>query len=92
MAALWHTVVTPASTRSILEEIGAIHDGPVTQTQDLTVFNVTTDAVVVRQARVESQPQPVPGVPRSEPEVRLPADPDWWAEALIPLEDEAPAS
>jgi hypothetical protein len=55
--------------------------------QDLTVFNVTKEAVVVRQAEVDSQPLPVPGKPRVEPSARPPAEPDWWAEALVPLED-----
>lgn len=40
-----------------------------------------------RQARVELQPRPVPGIPRSEPTARPPAQPAWWAEALIPLDD-----
>ncbi len=58
---------------------------PVVQTQDLTVFNVTEDAVVARQRR--SSPAPSR---RRRPEKSLsasPAQPDWWAEALIPLDD-----
>jgi ribonuclease Z len=87
MAGLWHTVVTPVGTPMIFEELRKVYAGPVAQTQDLTVFNVTEGAVVARQAQVEPQPRPVAGTPREEPQARPPAQPDWWAEALIPLED-----
>ena len=87
MAGLWHTIVTPAGTPLIFEDLRKVYDGPVVQTQDLTVFNLTAEAVVARQAEVNPQPQPVPGTLRSEPKPQLPADPDWWADALIPLDD-----
>jgi len=61
-------------------------DSPVVQTQDLTVFNVTKDAVVSRQAQVMDQLPPTPGVPRVAFTPKLPAPPEWWAEARIPLE------
>lgn len=87
MAGLWHTVVSPIGTPLIFQDLRKVYDGPVVQTQDLAVFNVTADAVVARQAQVEEQPRPVPGTPKSAPETRPPAQPDWWAEALIPLDD-----
>lgn len=87
MAGLWHTVVTPAGTPLIFQDLRKVYAGPVVQTQDLTVFNVTAEAVVARQAQVEPQPRPVPGTPRTQPEARPPAQPDWWADALIPLDD-----
>jgi ribonuclease Z len=87
MAGLWHTIVAPVGTPLIFEELRKVYDGPVVQTQDLTVFNVTEAAVVARQAQVNPQPRPVPGQPRSAPTPHLPVDPDWWAEALIPLDD-----
>jgi len=87
MAGLWHTVVTPAGTPLIFEDLRKVYAGPVVQTQDLTVFNVTAEAVVARQAQVEPQPRPVPGKPEAEPEARPPVQPDWWADALIPLDD-----
>jgi ribonuclease Z len=87
MAGLWHTVVSPAGTPLIFGDLRKVYDGPVVQTQDLTVFNVTADAVVARQAEVEPQPRPVPGTPSKEPEASPPAQPDWWADALIPLDD-----
>jgi ribonuclease Z len=87
MAGLWHTQLGAATPPLIFEELRKVYDGPVVQTQDLTVFNVTEEAIVVRQAQVELQPQPVPGKPRTEPVAAPPTEPDWWAEALIPLDD-----
>jgi ribonuclease Z len=87
MAGLWHTLITPAGTPLIFDDLRKVYPGPVVQTQDLTVFNVTAEAVVARQAQVEAQPAPVPGTPRKEPETRPPAQPEWWADALIPLDD-----
>jgi ribonuclease Z len=90
MAGLWHTQIGARATPMIFEELQKVYDGPVVQTQDLTVFNITKEAVVARQARVEDQPLPVPGKPRVEPQARPPAEPEWWAEALIPLDDVLP--
>jgi ribonuclease Z len=87
MAGLWHTIVSPAGTPLIFEDLRKVYDGPVVQTQDLTVFNITAGAVLARQAQVNPQPRPVPGKPRTEPTPHLPANPDWWADALIPLDD-----
>jgi ribonuclease Z len=87
MAGLWHTVVTPEGTPLIFDDLRKVYTGPVVQTQDLTVFNVSAEAVVARQAQVEPQPRPVPGTPKTEPEARPPAQPDWWADALIALDD-----
>lgn len=86
MAGLWHTVVTPVGTSMILADLRKVYDGPVVQTQDLTVFNVTADAVVARQAQINPQPRPVPGTPKTEPVPHIPTNPDWWADALIPLD------
>jgi ribonuclease Z len=87
MGGLWHTQFGPATTPLIFADLRKVYDGPIVQTQDLTVFNITSEAVIARQAQVEPQPQPVPGKPRSEPEARPPAQPDWWGDALIPLDD-----
>jgi ribonuclease Z len=87
MAGLWHTQIGLSTTPLILKDLREVYDGPVVQTQDLTVFNVTRDAVVVRQARVDLQPQPVPGTPKRETVAASPPQPAWWAEALISLDD-----
>lgn len=86
VAGLWHTLLSPEVIPLIFSELGAAYDGPVVQTQDLTVFDVTKEAVVVRQARVSDQLPPIPGVPRVPYTPVEPAPPAWWAEALIPVD------
>jgi ribonuclease Z len=88
LAGLWHTIVAPAIVPAVFQSLRQVYDGPVVQTQDLTVFNVTKEAVVVRQAQVSPQPQPIAGTPTIKPTVgERPEDPAWWAEALIPIDD-----
>ena len=54
MAGLWHTPILSAQViPMIFAGIRTRYQGAVVQTQDLTVFNVTKEAVVVRQAKVE---------------------------------------
>jgi ribonuclease Z len=86
MAGLWHTLLSPQIIPLVFSELGAAYKGPVVQTQDLTVFNVTKEAVVARQAKVVDQLPPIPGQQRVvyKPVAQIP--PDWWAEALIPLD------
>ena len=85
MAALWHLDVTPG-VDAVLEEISASYTGPVTVTQDLTVFNVTPDAVTARQAKVNDAAPPVHGPSQTSPALDpQPAPPPWWAGALLDL-------
>jgi ribonuclease Z len=92
MGALWHTFLVPAVVVPTFEEISAVFGGPVVQTQDLTVFNITKDAVVARQAEAVAQAVAVVGEPKIEPTFGdRPTPPDWWADALIPDETTPPA-
>jgi ribonuclease Z len=85
MGALWHLDVTPG-VDAVFEEVSANYSGPVTVTQDLTVFNVTQDAVTARQARVNPAAPPVHGQSHTSPELDpRPTPPAWWAEALLEL-------
>jgi len=85
MGALWHLDVTPG-VEAVLDEIGATYREAVTVTQDLTVFNVTKDAVVARQAKVNDAAPPVHGRSTTQPSLDpLPEPPAWWAEALLEL-------
>ena len=70
----------------IFSELRTVYDGPVVQTQDLTVFNITKEAVVARQAQVIDQLPPIPGQQRAAFTPVMPTPPAWWAEALIPLD------
>jgi hypothetical protein len=64
VAGLYHTLLSPQVIAMVFAELSALYDGPVVQTQDLTVFNVTKDAVVARQAKQFDQLPPTPGVQR----------------------------
>jgi len=87
MAGLVHTpLLAPPIGPMIFAELRTVYDGPVVQTQDMTVFNLTKEAVVVRQAQVTDQLPPIPGVQRSPFTPVLAPPPAWWAEALIPLD------
>lgn len=86
MAGLWHTLLSPEVIPLVFSELGAVYDGPVVQTQDLTVFNITKEAVVARQAQVSDQLPPIPGVPGVGYTPVQPTPPAWWAEALIPVD------
>lgn len=92
MAGLWHTFLSPQVVEMIFAELRGVYDGPVVQTQDLTVFNVTKDAVIARQAQVVDQLPIMPGVPRVPFTPTAVEPPAWWAEALIPLDDVLPGS
>lgn len=71
----------------ILEQVGTVFDGAVVQTQDLTVFNITKEAVVARQTEAVPQAVAVPGEPNFEPtHDQRPTPPSWWEEAFIPDE------
>ena len=83
MGALWHLDLTPG-VDAVFDELGAHYQGPVTVSQDLTVFNVTAEAVVARQATVNDAAPPVHGPSHSTPAPEaMPAPPSWWADALL---------
>jgi ribonuclease Z len=85
MGAIWHLDLTPG-VDSVFEELGAHYDGPVTVTQDLTVFDVTEGAVIARQAKVNDAAPPVHGPSRSSPGLDpQPTPPTWWADALLDI-------
>jgi ribonuclease Z len=85
MGALWHLDVSPG-VDGVFEEVGEHYEGAVAVCQDLTVFDVTADAVQVRQARVNEAPPPVHGPSSTQPVVQpAPEPPGWWAETLLDL-------
>jgi ribonuclease Z len=86
VAGLGHTLLSPQIIPMIFEELGSLYDVPFVQTQDLTVFNITKEAVVTRQAKQVDQHPPIPGKQRV---IYTPVEeepPEWLAEAIIPLD------
>jgi ribonuclease Z len=61
MSVMWHLAVDHDTVGAAYREMRAEYAGPVTIAQDLTVFNITADALVVRQAVVDPAPWPVLG-------------------------------
>jgi ribonuclease Z len=83
MAALWHLPLSPA-VGQILADAQKDFDGAIVASQDLTVFNVTSEAVVARQAEVDDHPNPVPGKSKTEMKLTPPnPEPAWWAAARL---------
>jgi ribonuclease Z len=85
MSAMWHLVVDHDTVGPVFSEVRAAHDGPVVISQDLTVFNVTKDSVVARQATIDPFRWPVVGHSNEQgPPMNPPLEPPaWWADALI---------
>jgi ribonuclease Z len=85
MSVMWHLAVDHQTVGSAHREMRAHYEGPVTIAQDLTVFNLTPDAVVTRQAVVDPVPWPVLGPTQvsGPPMAEIPAPPGWWADAAF---------
>lgn len=85
MAALWHLDLRPG-TEQVFTEIGANYQGPLVASQDLTVYNVTSDSVVARQVTLDPMAPVIKGPTQTEGELDAPNKPPaWWAEALLDM-------
>jgi ribonuclease Z len=85
MCAMWHLVVDHQTVGPVFEEMRTRYDGPAVISQDLTVFNVTKEAIVVRQRTTDPYHWPVigPTLVSGPPMSAPPPPPAWWADALI---------
>ena len=86
LGAVYHTLLSPQVVSMLFQELGETYAGPVLQTQDLTVINVTKEAIVSRQAKVIPQLPPIAGKQRATFTPTQIPPPKWWAEALIPID------
>ncbi len=59
MAVMYHTWVTEETITPLFEDLRIPYLGPVTLAQDFTVFNLTPDSIVIRQALVDDAPWPI---------------------------------
>jgi ribonuclease Z len=85
LSAMWHLAVDHETVGPAFSEMRGEHDGPVVISQDLTVFDISKETVVVRQRTIDPCAWPVvgpsheSGPPMSQPH----GPPAWWADALI---------
>jgi ribonuclease Z len=61
MSVMWHLTVDHDTVGPAWQEMRSQYEGPVTIAQDLTVFNITRDGIVVRQAVIDPVACPVVG-------------------------------
>jgi ribonuclease Z len=60
MAVAFHTVLLPDIHQGMLEGIRKTYDGPLTIANDLMVWNVTKDAITMREAVFPDRVTPPP--------------------------------
>ncbi len=60
MAVAFHTVLLPDIQQGMLEGIRETYDGPLTIASDLTIWNVTKDAITTREAVFPDRVTPPP--------------------------------
>ena len=89
MAAMWHTHVIDGYIDPVFETLRTTYSGPATLCQDLTVFNITPDAVETRQAAVNPVEQAVVGPSKNEFALDEPLpSPAWWKDAKLDWQSE----
>ena len=89
MAVMYHTWVTDETITLIFDDLRIPYLGPVTLAQDLTVFNLTPDSIVVRQALVDDAPWPI--IPEesadAEKSEKENVPPQWVLDQLIDVDE-----
>ena len=85
MSVMWHLAVDHETVSTAFQEMRSQYEGPVTIAQNLTVFNITKNAIVVRQAEIDPVAWPVIGKSvTTGPAMSKPNNPPgWWADALL---------
>jgi ribonuclease Z len=85
LSAIFHLAVDHETVPAVWAEMRTRHDGPVVITQDLTAFDITADAIVVRQRLIQPDLWPVVGPTTvTGPPMTAPHNPPaWWAEKLL---------
>ena len=89
MAAMYHTWVTDETISPIFDDLRIPYLGPATLSQDFTVFNITPDSIVVRQALVNDAPWPIvpPESAYAEISGEKPVLPEWLLDQAIDVEE-----
>ena len=88
MGVMYHSWVTEETIPLTFDDLRIPYLGPATLAQDLTVFNITPDSIVVRQALVDNAPWPiVPAESSSAEKEEPPVLPDWLLEQKIDVDE-----
>jgi len=88
MAVMYHTWVNEDTITPLFDDLRIPYLGPVTLAQDLTVFNITPDSIVVRQALVDYAPWPVVLEEDAHAEKEeAPILPQWLLDQAIDVEE-----
>jgi len=88
MAVMYHVWVTEETIPALFDDLRIPYLGPVTLAQDFTVFNLTPDSIVVRQALVDDAPWPIiPEESADAEKEEAPVLPQWLEDAAIDVEE-----
>ena len=89
MAVMYHTWVTEEIIPILFDDLRVPYLGPATLAQDFTVFNITPESIVVRQALVDDAPWPI--VPaesaHAEKSDEVSVSPEWLLDATIDVDE-----
>ncbi|MGI9586141.1 MAG: guanitoxin biosynthesis MBL fold metallo-hydrolase GntH [Acidimicrobiia bacterium] len=94
MAVGFHAMVAPGTPQPVLDGVRSGYQGPFTLAQDFTVFNVTPDQIVTRQADVklwdfivtDNEYAATKGGVKTDPSV-MTGLPDWLSDTIIPVDE-----
>jgi len=87
LGAMFHTMQDKEAIAPVFEDLRVTYDGPVVLTQDFTVFNITKEGIVVRQAMIDVNPWPiVPAESSGESLGESAKVPKWLTDSEIPVE------
>lgn len=89
MGVMYHTWVTEETIPTLFDDLRIPYFGPVTLAQDFTVFNISSDSIVVRQALVDDAPWPIIPQESSHAETsdEKPVIPQWALDQAIDVEE-----
>ncbi len=89
MAVMYHTWVTEEIIPLLFDDLRIPYLGPATLAQDFTVFNITPESIVVRQALVDDAPWPIVPAESAHAETsdEVSVLPEWLQEHAIDLEE-----
>ena len=85
MSAIFHLAVDHDTVGPVFEEMRTRYDGPAVISQDLTTFDITAQAIVVRQRILDPMAWAVIGATKvTGPPMSAPHEPPaWWADTPI---------